>query len=1031
MKNYVLPIVLSAIPAYAAALDTANGRVTDDNGEPLAGAIVNVKGSKVNAATDINGYFTLTLPDGLSKIHVTYIGMQAADAEAGHDMKVTLSPDSHRLDDVVVIAYGRSAKANVSSSISSVKGKDLEFTPAASLENAMQGRLAGVQVTSATGAPGGAVQVSVRGTGSFSAGNQPLYVVDGLPVIFDDITQKGGYQGNSISGIVDINPADIESIEVLKDASASALYGSRATNGVILITTKKGHASRTKVSFSGYVGRQELPRRLATLGAAKHIAARNEAIDNYNTSLGVSAGEAGFLPHVTAAHDGADTDWVDLLTRDALTGSAQLSVTGGNETTRFFISGGYFTQDGVLKGTDYRRLNLRSNISHDISRTTGIEANIALSSSTNTRSTGDNNIYSPWQAARKASPDYLPYNADGSYANVNPGTYNPVQLYEEDAEQNGRKYRAIANLKGFWNIIDGLTYNLNLGGDYNILHERGVFPETSIQGAASKGQVSDYRGFTFTNLMEHTLSYSRKWSGVELNALLGYSYQHTKVDNNYVSGINFLSPKLSYIVSAGEINGGSSTLSENALQSVFGRVGTVVKGRYIAELSLRADASSKFAPGKRTGYFPAASAAWRISEEPFFRNAGTAITELKLRASAGYTGNQEGIGNYSYHTVYSANGAYGDRPGLTFTYSKPNPDLTWEKAFQWGAGIDIALLNGRFDISADYYRKDTRDLLITHDINSLDGYSTRTSNIGSITNSGIDLTVTSHNFNSGGFKWDTSLNFSFSRNRVTGLNKTAAGDNAVITTGFCNILQTGHPFASFYLIRAEGLWQSKEEILAAPGGADMWNRGIRPGDVRYHDKDGNGIINGDDREIVGSPFPTVFGSLLNTLSWRGFDLAIDLQYSLGGKIYAGWKHGTNGMSNGGGNPNGYAIFKDDWEKRWTPAHTDTDVPRAVAGPGEAYSNNMLQYTTRFLENGDFLRIRNITVGYTVPAAVSRRFSVERLRVYFTVTNLHTFTGYDGYDPEVAVFPTRYDYRGYDMGSVPQPRTFTFGINLSI
>lgn len=1029
--KHILFSVLSVISFFTApAQEIITGLVVDAYNEPLPGAVVKVPGTKAVSTTDVDGKFSLELPAGAGFIQVDFIGMETKTVKPEKNLVIHMETVSHQLDDVVVVAYGKVSRANLSSSVSTVKGEDLELTPAASLENALQGRLAGVQVTSATGAPGGAVQVSVRGTGSFSAGNAPLYVVDGMPIISSDLTQKGGYQGNSISGIVDINPADIESIEVLKDASASALYGSRATNGVILITTKKGRASRTKVSLSGYTGWQDLPHKLTKLNATEHVAARNEAIDNYNSSLGLTEGAPGFVSHVSAAREGADTDWVDLLTRNASISNIQLSITGGNEQTRFFLSGGIFSQDGVLRGTDYRRINLRSNISHQISRRLSVEANIALSSSKNTRSTGDNNIYSPWNAARMVSPDYLPYNADGSFANVNPGSYNPVQLYKEDAEQTGRKYRVIANVNGYWHIIDGLTYNLNLGGDYNILHERGVFPETSIQGAASRGQVSDYRGFTFSNLVENTLTYKRQIGNFDVTGLLGYSYQYTKTDNNYVRGINFLSPALSYINSAGEIDGGSSSLVENSLQSIFGRIGVVYNNRYIGEFSLRSDSSSKFAPKKRRGYFPAGSVAWRVSEEPFFNWENEVVSDLKVRASVGLTGNQEGISNYGYQTVYSATGSYNGDPGLTFTSSQPNPDLTWEKALQWGAGVDVSLFNRRLEVTFDYYNKDTRDLLISHSINSLTGYSTRTDNIGSIRNYGIDFAVISRNLASRSFSWTTTLNLSWGKNKVTGLNKDAQGNDVVTTTGYCNILKTGEPFAAFYVIRADGLWQSEEEILASPGGNELWNSGVRPGDVKYYDKDANGIINGNDRVISGTPFPKVFGSMLNEFQFRGIDLALDLQYSLGSKLYAGWKQGVNGMGNLGGSANGNSILKSEWENRWTPEHTDTDVPRAVYGPGGAYTNNSMTYTSRFLENGDFLRIRNITLGYSFPSRLLESLSISQLRVYITVANLYTFTKYDGYDPEVAIFPTRYDYRGYDSGSVPQSRSFTFGVNLT-
>lgn len=1001
--------------------------IGEDDGAPVVGASVLVKGTNQGTITNIEGVFSMSVPKTAKTLVISYIGMKRTEVPVKENMRITLTSDAETIDEVVVVAYGAQKKRNLTTSISSVKSEELLKTPATSLEQAMQGKMSGVQITSATGAPGGAVIVNVRGTSSISAGNEPLYVVDGLPVISTDISQKGGYQGNALSGIADINPSDIETIEVLKDASASALYGSRASNGVVLITTKKGRAERTKVTLSSYVGVQDMWKKLEFLNAEEYIGARNEAIDNYNTSLGLSEGDAAYKSHVSPAYGGTDTDWLDAITRSALQTSHQLALTGGNDKTQFFLSGGYYYQEGLIRKTDYTRYNLRANFGHQVNRKIRVEAHIALSSSDNSRSTGDGNIYSPWINALSVSPDYPVYTEDGSYASVNASKYNPVELINEQ-EQVTKKYRAIVNLKATWNILPDLNYRINIGGDYNIMHETGYFPSTSVQGATSKGESSDYRGFTFTNLIEHTLDYNRDWDDFHLGVLVGYSYQKTKIDNANVTGINFLSTSLRYIDSAGSISSGSSSLSEYALQSLFGRINLSYADRYLLELSLRSDASSKFAANKRVGYFPAASLGWRISEEKFFPE-NKAVNDLKVRASIGYTGNQEGIGYYEYHNIYRASSVrYEGNPGLAFAYTKPNEDLTWEKTLQYGVGLDASFLNRRLDLTLDWYKKDTKDLLLTHSINALSGYDSMTSNVGSITNTGVELSLHSRNL-TGSFEWDTQFNITYGKNEVTGLAKDAQGNDVSMTVGYCNILQVGEPMAAFYMIRADGIYQSKEEILAQAGGQALWDSGIRPGDVKYYDKNQDGIINDEDRVICGTPFPKVFGSIGNTFAYKGFDLNIDLQYSLGNKLYAAWKQGANGAGNQGGNSNGYSILKSEWENRWTEDNPSATVPRAVAA-GTAYSNNTLDYTSRYLEDADFLRIRNITVGYTLPSVWTRPVGIERCRFYATVSNLYTFTKYDGFDPEVAMFPDQSTYRGYDAGSVPQLRSFVFGVNLS-
>ena len=966
------------------------------------------------------------------QLNIKYVGYDPYELDIYEETSdvgtIVLRTDKFSLNEVVVVAYGQQKRRDLTGAVSSVDGKELLKNPVTSLEQSLEGKLSGVQVTQSTGAPGGAISINIRGASSISAGTEPLYVVDGLPVVSKDLSDVGGYQGNSLSGIADINPNDIASVQVLKDASAAALYGSRASNGVILITTKNGNQGRTQVTLDSYIGWQDIAHRIEFLGAADYIAARNEAIDNYNTSLGLSPGDATYKQHVTEAARGADTDWYDAITQKGLQTSHQLTVSGGNNRTQFYASAGYYKQEGAIINSSYDRYNLRTNLSHQINSRLRVDANVALSSSLTHRITGDNNIYSPWYNMLSVSPDYVIYNEDGSYGNVNNSRRNPVQLAIED-RQTSRKWRALFNVKGTWDILPDLQYNINLGGDYNILHELQIWPSTSLQGASYNGDTVDGRAFTYSHLAEHTLNYGHTWGGLKFKGLIGYSYQKTTLDNAYVEGINFVSPTLYYIDSAAETPWGGSYLEENALQSYFARVNfDYLGGRYLLELSLRSDASSKFSPENRVGYFPAASAGWLVSQEKFWKE-NNFVNDLKLRASVGYTGNQEGIGNYEYHQTYSASGIiYNGKSGYAFPYYMPQPDLTWEKTLQADLGLDATLLNRRVELTFDWYKKDTHDLLLTHSVNSLSGYSSTTSNVGSLTNNGFELALTSHNL-TGKFKWNTTFNFTYSHNEVTELVKNADGEEPYITTGFCNVLQVGEPMASFYMIKAEGLYQSKEEILAQPGGQALWDKGIRPGDVKYYDKNQDGIINSEDRVLSGSPFPNIFGSLSNNFSYKGFDLSLDLQYSLGAKLYEAWKASAAGLGNQGGHPNAYGIAKSEWENRWTEANPSGSAPRAVAN-GAAYENNVLNYTTRYLEDADFLKIRNVTLGYTLPVSLTKQAGISRLRVYGTVHNLYTFTGYDGFDPEVALFPTRTNYRGYDSGAVPQLRSFVFGINLT-
>lgn len=1025
MSKFLLFIAfMLTLVTTAHAQQSIHGSVTDaSTGDPIVGATIIVTDTKSGTVTDVDGNFNVNATTG-QKIAFSYLGKKTVTTIAKNGMRIKLYDDTHSLNDVVVVAYGTQQRHDLTGSISSINSSTVTENPVTSLEQALEGKMPGVQVTQGSGMPGSGISIQVRGASSISAGNEPLYVVDGFPILSTDLSSNTNttlFNGNNLSGVADIDPNDIESIEVLKDASASALYGSRASNGVVLITTKKGRAGKTRITFDTYIGWQDIPHMVKRLGAQEQTDAYNEARSNYNTSLALTSDDASYLKPINRHDENADTDWLNELTRNALQMSHQLAISGGSDRTQYYVSGGYLHQNGVIENMKYQRYNLRSNVSSQISKRIHFDANVALSYAYDLRTLGDNNGYSPWYNALRSPSDYPVYNEDGTYSTLPGSLHNPLGLLADQKQEN-KKYRAIVSLKGLLNILPGLDYQLSLNGDYNFIHEYNWFAPTSISGQRNNGSVNDFNLFSYTQLMEHNLTYKHSWKQLDFGALLGYSYQKTKLDDDYVSGINFLSSALRYLDSAGSINEGGGSVEEHALSSFYGRVNFSLLDRYLLEVSLRADRSSKFAPDHRTGWFPAVSAGWHISQEPWFPKNNT-ITNLKLRASIGKTGNQEGIGSYEWQKVYRSTSAYDGNPGLTTRTRQANENLTWEKTTQYGVGVDLALLRHRIDITLDWYRKNTKDLLLTHSINGLTGYSTRTDNVGSLYNTGLELGVTSHNL-TGSFKWDTHFAFSWNKNKITSLYQ-----NDDITEGSQNIMRVGEPMMSFYLIRMDGIYQSKDEILAEKNGQRLWDSGIRPGDVKYFDANDDGVINSKDRVICGSPFPKVFGSIGNTFSYKGFDLNIDLQYSLGAKIFAYWKQGVNGLGSLGASQNDFAIAKEEWEDRWTESHHSNSTPRAVAG-GTAASNNYRLNTTRFLENADFLRIRNITLGYTLPEGCLKKMGISRLRFYATVMNLYTFTGYDGFDPQSTINPFIITSRGYDNGALPRTRSWVFGMNLA-
>lgn len=1012
---FISPIVINAQTVI-------EGTVIDDRTEqPVVGAVVALKSETKGAFTDIAGKFTFNtqkrLPLTLSVSLVGYKTQEIDVYDADEPLVVRFVEDLNKLNEVVVVAYGTQKRGNITSAISSVKSEDMRNIPVANLEQAMQGRMAGVSISSASGTPGGAVIVNIRGTSSISAGNDPLYVVDGFPINSTDVSQRG-FGGQTVSPLADINPADIENIEVLKDASASALYGSRATNGVILITTKRGSSQKTKVSFDSYIGTQNIWKKLDFLGTSDWVNAMNEAANNYNTSYNLTPGDATFKQEISPISD-ANTNWIDEISRsNAIQNSYQLSVSGGDDLTKFYLSGGYYKQEGILKTSQFDRYTLRSNLDRKINNRIKLGANIAISYSDNDRVTGDNNIYSPWQRAMEARPDYPVY-TDGKYTVTN--VSNPVQLILEP-EQNTKTYRAIFNVKADVNIFDNLTYHINLGGDYTYLKESGYFPSTSLQ-SAGVGESGDYRSFVINNLMEHTLDYNKQFGDISFSGLAGFSYQRKETDQNYLLGRTFISTALKYVESAGSIASATSKNKIYALQSVFGRINLGYKDKYLLEASLRSDASSKFASNKRVGYFPAASVGWRPTEETFFTK-NDILSDLKIRGSIGLTGNQEGIGYYSFYNVYASGSNYNGVPGLALKSEMNNPDLTWEKTLQYGLGFDAELLKGRINFTFDWFKKDTRDLLLTHDINGVSGFSSMTSNVGNLTNKGFEFSVQTDNLK-GALKWTTAFNISFVKNEITALYKNLNDEYVPINSGV-NRIEVGSPLGSFYLIRALGVYQSKEEILSEKYGQDLWDKGIRPGDMKYYDKDGNGLYNDNDREIVGNPYPDFYGSLSNKFAYRSFDLGLDLQFTYGNDIYTSWKTGNSAGHQGSATN---AILKSEWEDRWTGEGSSNSVPRAIAS-GAASTHNTLAGTSRYIEDGSFLRVKNITFGYTLPATLLKKIDISSCRFYATVYNLYTFTKYDGFDPEVTASPSSATNRGVDMATIPQLRSFVFGINLS-
>lgn len=993
------------------------------SGEPLPFVSIQVKGTTTGASSLDDGTYSIHAAPNATLIFSS-IGYKTLEVAVSNKnvIDVEIESDNVLLDEVVMVAYGTQKKQNVISSVASLKGEDLTKTPVASMNQAMQGKLTGVQISSASGTPGGAVTVRIRGASSLTAGNDPLYVIDGIPVTSTDYSQMA-FGGQTTNPIASINPSDIENIQVLKDAAASALYGSRASNGVILITTKSGKSQKTKVSLDAYYGLQNLWKEIDFLGTTDWLAAQNEARGNYNTQWGYKAGDKKYISPIKAEVEGVDTPWIEEVTRRSpMMANVQLSASGGGEKTQFYLSAGYFKQEGLQKTSDYSRYSFRAKINHQFNKRVKLDFNASFSTADNNRVYGDNNIYGPMFNAARNRPDQPVYDSTSPTGYYKTIRNNAVACFQELSALN-RNQRLMGDVKFEWNIWDNLVFRSNLGADFSYIHEMSKFTSKAPQAGLYGDEARDYSTYITNYIVENTLSYNKEFGKVKFDVLVGQSFQQNQITKSYVAANGFVSNNLVWIESASKNTGFSSSYRESLIESYFGRLSFNIADRYLIEGTVRSDASSKFAKNNRVGVFPSGSLGWRLSKESFFPQ-NNVLTDVKIRGSVGLTGNQEGIGYYSYLTLYSAGMNYDSVGGVFPSASAPNPDLTWEKTLQTDIGIDLAFLKGRIEFTYDYFIKDTKDLLLSRPYPITTGWSSIMQNVGKVKTTGHELSLYSRNIVKKNFQWNTSFNISFIDNKVTKLGQNAKGEYEGFNTGTRSRIEVGYPVSSFYVIKATGIYQNDSDVPKK-----LFEQGVRAGDVIYEDLNKDGEITAADKQMYKSGSPKAYGGLSNSFSFYGFDAELNLQFSLGNWMYTYWKE-TDGAANGG--RSNYGIMKEQYTNRWTPdnKHNDPMYPRFIYGNTLAGAYNTQSGTSRWLQDASYLRIKSLSVGYTLPNHLTKKILIDRLRVYFNVENLFTFTKYDGYDPEVEYSPSSVAERSVDFLTVPQLRSFTFGINVS-
>lgn len=990
--------------AAAAGRKLVHGVVTDTDGEPVIGATVR-QGKEVTA-TDADGRFTINANPG-KPLDVTFIGMKRKSVNIGNgdNITVAMEDESHMLDEVVAIGYGTAQKRDITSAIGHYKPNEMNTRDVLGVDQLLQGQVAGVSITAASGVPGSKNRVSIRGIGSITAGNEPLYVIDGVP-INNTSGDTGAWGSQSMNGLDDFNPADIESVQVLKDASSAAIYGSRATNGVILITTKKGSEGRaritidTNLSFSNMAGKSKMKMADTDL----FLEVLNEGIDNYNIQTGSAVARID-----NPAPGKAQTDWLDLVTRTATTYNLTASVSGGNSTTDYYISANYKRNEGVIIENLMKRYGLKTNINSQVRKWMKIGTSISLSYSRNNRIPSGYGIgTSIVTRALEQRPWDEPYRPNGEYAvgGQDLANHNPIQaIKEEDVYIDS--YRMLGSAYLLFDICKGLTFKTTLGEDFNTKEEHVYYTDKHNYGKA-RGMLTDGRRIYTSTLWENVFNYKNKFFSDELglDAMLGYSIQKDVSSSASQTGWGFPSPSFDVNSVAAEFDNVSTGKSSFLMQSFIGRATLNYKNRYLLTGSLRADGSSKFHRDHRYGWFPSVSAGWNIGEEPWWRFPQTMV---KIRASYGSTGNQAGIGSYAYLALASGGYNYNGVNGLGLS-SAGNPDLRWEKATQGDVGVDLSFFNNALTITADAFIKDTKDLLYTKPTAATTGYTSYTCNIGSMRNKGIEITI-GGNARRGDFSWHGDLNISFIENKLTAL----LDPNDVLTTDNFHAMKVGEPLGSFYMIKWLGIYQSDEEVPAS-----LYAEGVRAGDCIYEDVNGDGKIDNDDKQFVGSPNPKFSGGINNTFRFKGFDLGIFFTFSYGNKLYEQW---TGGLRMGNGT---WPMMHDAALSRWTGPGSTNDAPRAIYG----YTWNSTKFpgNTRNLHDASYLRCRSLTFGYTFPKTWMSKLRIDNLRLYFQADNLFCVTKWPYLDPEVNTSLSATTI-GLDYLYPGQPRTFTIGANI--
>lgn len=1016
-------LLLAAAPAatFAAAPNatatrqkqdrTVSGVVKDQKGEPIPGINILIKNSVTGTSTDSQGKYSIKA-DGEAILVFSGIGFVTREVAVNNQSSVDISlqEDTRQLNELVVVGYGTQKKSDLTGSVSSISEAQFKKTPVASLDNGLRGRAAGVQVTSTSNQPGGATSIRIRGSNSVNTGSEPLYVIDGFPVFNDNAATAGGATvGPKLNALSLINPNDIVSIEVLKDASAAAIYGARGANGVVLVTTKKGQEGRMKIDINAYYGVQQVSKKLPLLNATEYAQLVNDA-----------NGKEIYTQEQIASF-GKGTDWQDEIFRSAPVQNYQVTASGGDAKTKYSLSLNYFDQAGIIINSDFKRYSGRFNFEKQATSRLSLGANLSIANTNANQALsstgGGEGTQGVIVSALDFNPILKPRNADGTYVLENDRGIpigNPVATALELTNKSATT-RFLGNVFAAYKIIDGLEFRTSIGADITSTGEKYYAPRTILAGSAAQGigRVSTSNGTSWLN--ENTLTFNKTFGRHAITALAGFSAQKYTRNLLTSSASGFVNDLLGAdnLESGAIIRTPVTNTNDWSLISYIGRINYGFNDKYLLTLTGRADGSSKFGNNNKYGFFPSGSVAWKLSEEEFIKDIN-AINELKLRLSYGRIGNQEINSYQSLAGLTGASYIIGDKVVKGFAPNNiPNPNLKWETTTQTDLGVDLGLFRNRLNLTFDAYYKKTTDMLLNINVPWSTGFASALQNIGSIENKGIELGIQAVVLDKD-LKWNINFNVAANKNKVLDL-----GPVSQILTGEINgylkisdpvVIVPGQPLNSFYGYVSDGIFQTGDDIA---GGAQ---KTAVPGDRKYKDLNGDGVLDAKDRTFIGNAQPKFFGGFTNDFSYKGFDLSASFNYVVGNKILNSTRADLDLPT---GQKNSSARVKD----RWTPTNPSNTIPRATL-------NRAFLFSDAQIEDGSFLRLGSLSLGYNFPSSWVSKAGISNAKLYVSAQNLFVITKYTGFDPETNQSGQNNILRGIDSDSYPNSRSFLVGVNLS-